>query len=239
MENISEDITTNGQTNVTFSVEGREECKGYLSDIFHSDHGLVLIQEWWGLNKSITKTADKFALKNFKVLCPDLYRGKVGKDRESAGHLMKGLDFEGAVQDIISAGLYLKSQGCKKVGLTGFCMGGALIIATLCSSNVFDAGVPFYGILDLNIFKIENIKVPVLDQFALNDQAMGFSDSESAKNLEKVAQDSGVDFKLMLWDANHAFMNQDSVNYNSDVAEEALTSTVEFFKSRFLSHMRD
>jgi len=240
MDNISENITTNGITNVTFKVEGREDCNGYLSDVFKSDHGLVLIQEWWGLNKSITITVDKFSSNNFKVLCPDLYRGKVGKDREQAGHLMKGLDFQGAVKDIIAAAQYLKSLGCTKVGVTGFCMGGALTIASLCSSNIFDAGVPFYGIPDLTYFNLSNIKVPVMAQFGSLDQAKGFSDPESAKNLETKAKEAGVTFELVMWeDGNHAFMNQDSQNYNPEIAQKALTLSVEFFKSTFLSGMKD
>ncbi len=52
-------------------------------------------------------------------------------------------------------------MGCKKVGITGFCLGGALAFAGLSSSDVFDAGAPFYGVCDLNKFPLKNIKVPV------------------------------------------------------------------------------
>jgi carboxymethylenebutenolidase len=233
MDNLPENITSVGDKNVTFQVEGREDGQGYLSgDNTDSEYGIVLIQEWWGLNKSITLTADRFAKTGFRVLCPDLYRGKVGKDRESAGHLMSGLDFAGAVKDISSAGDYLKSLGCKKVFLTGFCMGGALTIANLASSDVFSAGVPFYGVPDLSFFKLENIKVPVLAHFGDLDMAKGFSDPDTARNLEAKAKEAGVNFTLHMWEGgNHAFMNQDSPNYNSDIAAKALNETVEFFKN--------
>lgn len=233
MNTLPENITSIGEKNVTFKVEGREDGHGYLSsENVDSEYGIVLIQEWWGLNKSITLTADRFAKKGFRVLIPDLYRGKVGANAEQAGHLMTGLDFQGAVKDISAAGLYLKSLGCQKVGVTGFCMGGALVIANLASSDVFGAGVPFYGVPDLNYFKLENIKVPVLAHFGDLDKAKGFSDPETAKNLEEKAKEAGVNFTLHLWEGgDHAFMNQDSNHYNPDVAAKALEETVEFFKN--------
>lgn len=129
--------------------------------------GLILLQEWWGHNESICRTADRFANNGFSVLCPDLYRGKVAKDYEEAGHCLQGLDWDGALKDIRGAALYLKQEkGCKKVGITGFCMGGALAIASLTLFGELDAGAPFYGIPDLKTYKLENIKVPVLAYFA-------------------------------------------------------------------------
>lgn len=230
--NLSVNITTEGEKNITFPVEGREDLQGYYSkENTDSELGLVLIQEWWGLNKSITITADNFAKKGFRVVIPDIYRGKVGKNHEEAGHLYKGLDFDGAAKDVAAAGQYLKSIGCKKVGVTGFCMGGALAIASLTIPNVFDAGVPFYGIPDLSKYKLENIKVPVLGHFGELDKAVGFCDVAAAKNLEEKAKAAGVNFTLHIWEgADHAFMNQDSKNYNPTVAKDALEETVEFFK---------
>lgn len=235
MDNLPENIVTIGEKNVTFKVDGRDDCHGYLSQQnTNSEYGVVLIQEWWGLNKSITLTADTFANQGFRVLCPDLYRGKVGKDRESAGHLMSGLDFQGAVSDISAAGEYLKSLGCLKVFLSGFCMGGALTIANLASSTVFSAGAPFYGVPDLNYFKVEDIKVPVLAHFGDLDMAKGFSDPEAAYNLETRAKNAGINFTLHMWEGgNHAFMNQDSQNYNPNIAAKALEETAQFFKNNF------
>jgi carboxymethylenebutenolidase len=241
MDNLSENIITVGNSNVTFKVEGREDCPGYLSPHgFNIKHGIVLIQEWWGMNKSITLTADTIAKRGFTVLCPDLYRGKVGKDREQAGHLMSGLDFQGAIKDISAAGEYLKSIGCDKVGLSGFCMGGALTIANLCTSDTFAGGVPFYGIPDLNYFNLANIKVPVQAHFGSLDQAKGFSDSEAARNLESKAKEAGIQFNLIMWEGgDHAFMNQDSSHYNPEIAEQALSMMVSFFKSIFCAGMLD
>ena len=53
-------------------------------------------------------------------MVPDLYRGKVASDHETAGHYFKDLNWEGAIQDIQGAVNYLRSQrGVTKVGITG------------------------------------------------------------------------------------------------------------------------
>jgi carboxymethylenebutenolidase len=234
MDNLATNITTDGERNATFKVDGREDGMGYLSpENKTSTRGIVLIQEWWGMNKNITNLADKWAKEGFIVISPDIYRGKVAKSREQAGHLMTGLDFEGAVKDILGAGLYLRSLGCTSVSVTGFCMGGALSFATLSrdSNGVFNSGAPFYGIPDQSYFPVENIKVPVLAHFGELDQLKGFSDVESARNLETKAKNGNVDFSLHVWEgANHAFMNVDSPNYNQEVSIKAQEETLNFFK---------
>jgi carboxymethylenebutenolidase len=55
---------------------------------------------------------------------PDLYRGKVATNHEQAGHYFNDLDWQGAIMDIQGAVNFLRSKGCLKVGVTGFCMGG-------------------------------------------------------------------------------------------------------------------
>jgi len=231
---LSSNITTEGLRNCTFPVPNQEEGQGYLSsENTTSEHGIVLIQEWWGMNKSITLTSDKFAKHGFRVLCPDMYRGKVGKNNEEAGHLMGNLDWAAALQVVKSAADFLRNSGCKKVFLTGFCMGGAITIATIATfGDAYDGAAPFYGIPDLSKFDLSYAKCAILAHFGDLDKAKGFSDPEAARNLEQVALGKGCNFRLRMWEnVDHAFMNQDSQRYNPDAAAKALAETVEFFKS--------
>lgn len=231
---LSSNITEEGLRNVKFPVPNQVEGEGYLSqENTTSELGLILIQEWWGMNKSITLTSDKFSKHGLRVLCPDMYRGKVGKSNEEAGHLMQSLDWPMALQVIKSAGDYLRSLGCKNVFITGFCMGGALTIASIATfGDAFNGAAPFYGIPDLSHFDLGNVKCPILAQFGDLDQAKGFSDPEAAKNLETVAKSKNLNFTLHMWEnVDHAFMNQDSHRYHADAAAKALAETVEFFKS--------
>jgi carboxymethylenebutenolidase len=179
-------------------------------------------------------TAETFANQGFAVLAVDIYRGKVADSRETAGHLMGGLDFGSAVQDILAAARALKEKGYKKIGITGFCMGGALTIASIASGSEFSAAAPFYGVPDLSKVPLANIKVPVLAHFGDKDEAKGFSDPETAHKLEAAAKEAGVNFTLHMWNAGHAFMNQANPHaYNPEIAKQALQETVEFFNKNF------
>mgnify|MGYP002260831678 CR=1 FL=1 len=63
--------------------------------------GLIVIQEWWGLNAQIRGVADRYAEAGYVALVPDLYRGKSTVEAEEAHHLMTGLNFgEAASQDV-------------------------------------------------------------------------------------------------------------------------------------------
>ena len=41
--------------------------------------GIVVIQEWWGLNDQIRGVADKLAVAGYRALVPDLYRGQLAQ----------------------------------------------------------------------------------------------------------------------------------------------------------------
>jgi carboxymethylenebutenolidase len=107
---------------------------------------VVAIQEWWGVDFEIKTHAAKIAADlGVRVLVPDLYRGKLGSEAEEAQHLMSSLDFPGAVQDVIGAAAFLRANGAKKVGVTGFCMGGALTVGSAAHGGPasFDCCAPF------------------------------------------------------------------------------------------------
>jgi len=81
--NLSPEITTTGEKNVTYPVAGRDDGAGYYSNKnTTSEWGIVVIQEWWGLNKSICTTTDIISAQGFQAVSPDVYRGKCAKDHE-------------------------------------------------------------------------------------------------------------------------------------------------------------
>jgi carboxymethylenebutenolidase len=235
VEELPKELVTPGERNFSFPVEGREDGQGYFCAAGReSKNAIVLIQEWWGLNVSICKTAEVFAEKGFAVLAVDIYRGKCADSRETAGHLFTGLDFAGAVQDIKAAAIALKAKGYAKIGITGFCMGGALTVAAIASCDEFSAAAPFYGVPDLSKLDLSRVKVPVLAHFGEKDLMKGFSDKEAALNLESAMKGAGVAFTLHLWDAGHAFMNQaNPANYHPEIARQALEETTQFFNKSF------
>src|SRR5580658_10155638 len=143
-------------------------CAGYLAEpkAGASAPGVVVIQEWWGVNAQIKKTADRFAEAGYRALVPDLYRGKVATAAEEANHLMTNLNFpDAADQDIRGAVQYLK-QSSKKVAVGGFCMGGALTILSAIRVPEIDAGACFYGIPSLDATDLNKVKIPMIYHFA-------------------------------------------------------------------------
>ena len=101
---------------IEFKRPDGKTCPGYLAaPLITGDQertnapGIVVIQEWWGLNDQIKKTGDRFAQAGFRALVPDLFRGKVAKAPDEARHLMTGLNFPDAASRMSAARLqYLK-----------------------------------------------------------------------------------------------------------------------------------
>ncbi|XP_078431082.1 alpha/beta-Hydrolases superfamily protein [Wolffia australiana] len=172
--------------------------------------GIVVLQEWWGVDFEVKNNALKIASlePGFKVIIPDLYRGKVGLDVAEAQHLMEGLDWQGAVKDIQASAKWLKSNGSHKVGVTGFCMGGALTIASSVLVPEVDAVVAFYGIPSSELADPSLAKTPIQAHFGELDSIVGFSDVNAAKALEEKLRTAGVPSEVYIYPGcGHAFMN--------------------------------
>ncbi|MGC1388436.1 MAG: dienelactone hydrolase family protein [Steroidobacteraceae bacterium] len=195
--------------------------------------GIVVIQEWWGLNDQIRGVADKLAAAGYRALVPDLYRGKLALEANEADHLMKGLDFAAAAgQDVRGAVQYLKASGSAKVGVTGFCMGGALTLLAAVHVPEADAAVAWYGFPPLEYVDATRIRAPLLGHWATED---GVFPIARVDELEKKLRDAKVAFEFHRYQAKHAFANEtaDSKNlpylkHDAAAAELAWERTMKF-----------
>jgi carboxymethylenebutenolidase len=116
---------------IEFKRPDGQTAQGYLSEAPNAVGSLVVLQEWWGLNDQIRGVANRVAAAGFTALVPDLYRSASTVEAEEASHLMSALNFgDAASQDVRGAVRFLKDCkfGSGKVGVTGFCMGGALTV---------------------------------------------------------------------------------------------------------------
>jgi carboxymethylenebutenolidase len=194
---------------------------------------VVVIQEWWGLNDQIKGVADKLAAAGYRALVPDLFRGKVALDAPEAEHLMTNLNFgDAAGQDARGAVQYLKASGSRKVGVTGFCMGGALTLLAAVNVPELDAAVVWYGVPPLEYVDASKIKIPLMGHFAIRDTVFPIA---SVDELEKKLRQSAVPFELFRYDAIHAFANEtadskklDFLKYDAKAAELAWHRTMDF-----------
>jgi carboxymethylenebutenolidase len=219
---------------ITFTRPDGKECSGYYVEpaAGKSAPGIVVIQEWWGVNDQIKGVADKLAAQGYRVLVPDLYRGKVGLDHKEAEHLMQGLNFgDAAGQDIRGAVQHLKTSS-PKVGVTGFCMGGALALLTAVFVPEADATVAWYGFPPLEYIDASKITAPLMGHFAIDDAFFPIAQVDA---LEEKLKAAGVKYTFHRYDAQHAFANETNVNkpipakYDPDAAAVAWQRTVEFF----------
>jgi len=188
--------------------------------------GVVVIQEWWGLSEQIRATTKRWAAAGFVAALPDLYHGKLAKNADEAGAMMKALDFPAAVKQIGEAVAMLKSHPrCNgKVAVTGYCMGGALSFATAVDVRGLSAVVPFYGLPgDLDWSKID---APVQAHFAQHD------DWATVTGAQKIKAAVKVPMELHVYDAQHAFCNEKRPEvYNAGAATQAWDRTVAFIRA--------
>ncbi|HTI17291.1 MAG TPA: dienelactone hydrolase family protein [Trinickia sp.] len=221
---------------VSFRRPDGQEVSGYLAEPekLEGAPAIVVIQEWWGLNDQIRGVADRLARAGYLALVPDLYRGKSTVEEEEAHHLMTGLDFaDAATQDIAGAVKYLKTRSAR-VGVTGFCMGGALTLLALNANPEFDAGVVWYGFPPLEYINPANIKVPVQAHWATQD---AFFTLDKVDELETKLKDGGVNTEFHRYLAHHGFANETAVGagriaatqFDPAWAELAWDRTLTFF----------
>jgi len=207
--------------------------RGYLSVPRNgSGPGVVVIQEWWGLVDHIKDVCDRFAGEGFVALAPDLYHGKTAKSPDEAGKLMMALRIDQAEQDLSAAIEYLAtldSTTSEKVGVVGFCMGGALSLYTATKNPHVGACVVFYGGHPNVKPDLPNLHAPVLGLYAARD---GFVTPDSVHQLESKLKELGKQIEAHIYPGtDHAFFNDTRPEvYDADAADDAWRRTVQFLR---------
>ena len=222
---------------IVFKRPDGNSVNGYLAEPADKDYapGVVVIQEWWGLDDEVKSVADRLAQAGYRALVPDLYRGQLALEAKEAEHLMNGLNFgDAATQDIRGAVQYLKTTGSKKVAVTGFCMGGALTILSACNVPELDATIVWYGYPPLEYVDAAAIQKPMLAHWALHDE---FFSIAGVDQLEEKLKQAGTHYDFQRYDTKHAFANPKSavrglppLEYNTQAATLAWDRTLEFLK---------
>lgn len=207
-------------TTITFKRPDGKEAKGYLANASRGNApGVVVIQEWWGLSENIKGLTDRLALAGFDALAPDLYNGVLVPyhDTEAANKEMGSLDFLDATEQTVRGAVqYLKRNGAK-VGLTGFCLGGAVTIIGAARIPELSAAVCFYGIPPEQAAKPADIKVPLQGHFANKDD---WCTPQVVDAFEKGLKAAGKSAEFFRYDAEHAFVNEQRAAVHDRAAAE-------------------
>jgi carboxymethylenebutenolidase len=211
---------------------GSETVSGYLAAPAGAEKkpAIVVIQEWWGLNDFVKGKADGFAKAGYVALAPDLYRGKVATDPDTAHQLMRGLPEDRAIRDLKAAVAYLRSRSDvdpKKIGAIGWCMGGGYSLQLALAEPSLAGAVIYYGRLVTDDATIRSLSVPLLGNFGGQDQGIS---PDSVREFDRKAKAAGktVDFKIYS-DAGHGFASsKDPKVFRANDAEDADVRTNAF-----------
>jgi carboxymethylenebutenolidase len=211
--------------------------------------GVVLVPDVWGLSDHYRGLARRLAAEGFAVLAIDPYR-KTGKGEFSdpAGALawIRQLSDPlvlATVQEAVDALAAHPAVAGRKVGITGFCMGGQYALLAACSCRGLSACVVFYGMLRYEagldpalkprapLDAITDLRCPLLGLYGAEDALIPLADVEE---LGRRLAASGRSFDIQVYPgAGHAFMNDTRpAMYRPEAAADAWERLVVFLRER-------
>jgi carboxymethylenebutenolidase len=174
--------------------------------------GVIVIQEWWGLDSGTKEMADRLGAAGFVALAPDLYHGELAAhdEMDKAGELMQSLPIDRAARDMSGAVDFLADHPATTgdgIGVVGFCMGGMLtfVLAAERPDRV-TAAVPFYGFppIEDGPADLSKIEASIQGHMAEHDD---FFPPDQAAALEAHLLGLGKDVTITVHEGTgHAFM---------------------------------
>ena len=199
-----------------------------------SGPGVIVLQEWWGLDDSIRAICDRFAAEGFFALAPDFYRGETTEQPDEAQQKMMAMSMDQAEKDMRGAVDHLAGHEAydgSGIGSVGFCLGGGLSVWAATVNPKVAAAVTYYYVMPHGKPDFSKVQGPVLGHFGTADE---FVPVEDAKALEQeIAGASGQPVEFEFYEgAGHAFANDHNRlgTYDEEKANQAWERTVAFLK---------
>jgi carboxymethylenebutenolidase len=193
--------------------------------------GVVVLQEWWGLDDHIRSVCDRLAADGFVALAPDLYHGETTQEPDEAQQKMMALSMAVAETEMSGAVEFLAAhEGVtgEGIGSIGFCLGGGLAVWAASINPRIRAVVSFYYVMPHGKPDFSRIEAPVLGHFGTADD---FIDVETAEALLTELREAGVKAEFVFYEgAGHAFFNDTNRlgTYDPDAASRAWQRSTEF-----------
>ncbi len=191
--------------------------------------GVVVIQEWWGLEPHIRSVVDRFAAEGFIALAPDLYHGRVATEPDEARKLAMSLEQDVAIEEIQNAINYLTGRidlEPKEVAVIGFCMGGGLALQMAVKGQKVAIVAPFYG-PPLKPEEAAKVKVPVVGSYGAKDRGIPM---DAVKAMADEIRAAGQPVDIKFYPAGHAFFNDTRQSYDPASASDAWQRTLAAFR---------
>ena len=196
---------------------------------------VVVVQEIFGVNKSVRSVADGFAKAGYCAIAPALFDriergvelGYEGEDMKKAYELYGKLSPETALLDVAAAFHFLQKEDQKGVGVVGFCYGGfmswlaatrgdKLTMRPACCVGYYPGGIGSVA--------TEEPSCPVMVHFGGDDSHIGEDQIEAVRNAHS-------EVEIFVYPgAKHGFSNHARADYNPQQATLAGERTLEFLK---------
>jgi carboxymethylenebutenolidase len=189
---------------------------------------IVVLQEVFGVNHHIRNVADRFAAEGYLAIAPALFDrvspgvelDYVQKDIQEGMTLVGRLKREDTLADIAAAIAAASEAG--KVGVVGYCWGGALAYATAAHLTGVAAAVGYYGGgIAANIATAFN--APMILHFGERDDHIPLADVEKIKK-------ANPNIPVHLYPAGHGFNCDERGSYDAASAKLASERTLAFFR---------
>jgi carboxymethylenebutenolidase len=193
--------------------------------------GVIVIQEWWGLNAWVKDQAKALAKEGYIALAVDLYRGKVADKQEDAHQLMMGAPPDRIARDLKAAYAWLQARPDvkkAKIGSIGWCMGGRFSLDLATKEPGLAAAVAYYGAPPTEPASIAAIKAPVLGNFGGDDKGPS---PDQVKAFEAAMKAAGKPIDVKIYEgAGHVFANVNNPwgGYREAAAKDAWSRTTAF-----------
>jgi carboxymethylenebutenolidase len=214
------------------SPNGSGKMRGYLARPAAESGKLpavLVIHENRGLNPHIEDITRRLALEKFMAFAPDALfpLGGYPGNEDAARAAFQKLDGAKSTEDFVAAAQWLlKHQGSTgKVGVTGFCWGGARSFVLATRVPELGAAVPFYGNAPAPA-EAAKVKVPILAHFAETDDRV----NSTWPPFEEGLKAANVPHQAFTYPGTqHGFNNDTTPRFNEAAAKLAWSRTVEFF----------
>ena len=192
--------------------------------------GVVVIQEVWGLNNFIRDVVDRYARHGFLAVAPAMFdRVEFGYESDNygpeqfviIGELMKKFDHGTALLDVAAAIETARPGG--KVGMTGYCFGGAATWRAANKGMGLSAASGYYGGGIPNYVDLEPA-IPLEMHYGDRDTGIPLEQVEALKARHP-------DVGIYVYEAGHGFCNnQRPSNFNEAACLKASGRTLDFFR---------
>lgn len=193
------------------------------------DVGVVVIAEGGSIEPPLLRMCERLASEGYAVAAPEFYFRTGGPGAKPMGEQYQAVDMAEMLGDLAAAADVLRGLGAKRIGVTGFCLGGSYTWYAACNGEGYDAAVAFYGgDIPGYIAADPGMKprCPTLVFYGGTDKWI------PREGMEAVAAHHA---NTMIYpDAGHAFMRDGSDMYVEDAATDAWERLVAHFREHLV-----